>query len=566
MSQITDRTLLETVPANNDLLVIRDVSDTTDKPTGTDKKITLQKLMEAAPGNIDHFLEASREPNADDDSTSLFEVGSLWYVETGASAGGLFFCIDASEGAAVWVNLTSFDVSTAASLTVATDGLQLLGDEESPGPGKVYGTDGAGAKGWRDPFVSDAQQSIEAATDGLRLVGDQASPGNDKVYGTGPAGARGWYDAGWRPSQAVRNSLAMVAGFSLPPGATALGTQAIAIQASRTTDDLTASGDFSIAIGTDSKALEESVAIGLEAEALGAEAVAIGFGAVAGGDESVAIGEGAASPGEEGAALGNGADALIAHSVAVGRSAYADDSHDAGDGPVAIGDAAYADGDEAVAIGASAYAEFARATALGNGAYCDGVDSSAIGPGTSVSGNAKQATALGYFSDVLHDRGVAANGGATHFAGHVSIPGLPAALPANQSRAGDDLIGDHGKWVGDNVSILSDSVDLTVTGDVVIDLPAGVQFFPDECGVIILDADTGISQAQISFGTGVATSDELVNNGATTGLDAPGKRERFQNLNTDHGQTTLSAHVTSAGSGTTYTARFYWRGFAVCDE
>lgn len=613
MSQITDRTLLENVPANNDLLVIRDVSDTTDKPTGTDKKITLQKLMEAAPGNVEHFLEASREPDADDDSTSLFEVGSLWYVETGASAGGLFFCIDASEGAAVWVNLTSFDVSTAASLTVATDGLQLLGDEETPGAGKVYGTDGAGVKGWRDPLVSDAQQSIESATDGLRLIGDEASPGNDKVYGTGPAGARGWFDAGWRPSQTARDNLTMVAGFSLAPGATALGTEAIAIQAARQSDSQIASGDYSIALGTNNTAPgEEAISIGRGATAPFVKAVAIGSGVFAvadraisignggnasgadsikvgsdgsaSGDSAIAIGHTAASNGDGGCALGNGSSVSGTNAVALGASANAPTNYaiSIGDSDanavesIAVGRSAQSNGQQALSLGVSAQASADHSIAIGQAAASNGIESISIGKDSFSAGSVgavaisgaeaygERAFAVGIGSVASEDWSFAFNGASTVFAGHWAPSCLQAAPPTSQGA--DINSGDHAKFTTGEQVVMSDAVDLTATGDVEIALPSGVHFFPDECGIIILEADTGIAQAEISFGAGTSASEELIADVVTSGLDAPHKRQRFKSLLSDHGQQTLSAHVKTAGSGTNYTARFYWRGFAVCDE
>ena len=140
--------------------------------------------------------------------------------------------------------------------------------------------------------------------------------------------------------------------------------------------------------------------------------------------------------------------------------------------------------------------------------------------------------------------------------------GLPAALPANINISNAP---DHARWTSSGAVIFTALVDLTQAGSRVVDLPANVRFYPDECGIIITHASGSISQAQISFGNS-GDSEALVSDVETIGLDSPHKRQRFKSLNSDDGQQTLSAHVVTAGAGTDYRARFYWRGFAVCTE
>lgn len=309
----------------------------------------------------------------------------------------------------------------------------------------------------------------------------------------GPAGG-----GGWDPSQAVKDSLTMVAGFSLPPGATALGAEAIAIQAARATDDLIASGNYSVAIGSSSSApSNQGVAIGQEANCNVASAHSL-------------LGQ------NYGTAIGYGA-------ICTGAAAVALTGMASGEGSVAIG-VAQATGDNAFALGA--------------------------------------------FANASDDFGIILGAGGSEFRGHFRAAGLPAVASTSLlSSVPDSLLpGAHADYTTQEAIITSGNVNLAAVGDVEIELPAGVHFFPDECGIIITTADGAISQAEVSFGAGTGASEELVAEVVTTGLDAPHKRQRFTSILSDHGQTTLSAHVATAGAGTIYTARFYWKGFAVCDE
>src|SRR5690606_12420580 len=50
--------------------------------------------------------------------------------------------------------------STKNSIEVDAGEYQLVGDEDSPGPGKVYGTDSSGVKGWKDDPQSSSMNYI----------------------------------------------------------------------------------------------------------------------------------------------------------------------------------------------------------------------------------------------------------------------------------------------------------------------------------------------------------------------------------------------------------------------
>ena len=113
--------------------------------------------------------------------------------------------------------------------------------------------------------------------------------------------------------------------------------------------------------------------------------------------------------------------------------------------------------------------------------------------------------------------------------------------------------------------VMSDEVDLKVVADVTAPIWTGLNFFPEEVGLIITAATGVTGQPTIRFGT-TGTLDKYLAATATTGLDAAHKRERFQTLASSDGEASLTAGVTVAATGTTLTGRFYWRGFAVRDS
>ncbi len=102
-------------------------------------------------------------------------------------------------------------IATQHSLTGGGDlsadrTLSLVNDASAPGADRFYGTDAGGNKGWITGASKvdvtrqvATQHSLQgggnlSANRTLSLVGDTASPGNLKLYGTDGAGARGWYD------------------------------------------------------------------------------------------------------------------------------------------------------------------------------------------------------------------------------------------------------------------------------------------------------------------------------------------------------------------------------------
>ena len=94
-----------------------------------------------------------------------------------------------------------------ASVAAALAGVPAY--QRCPGLEVVIEVGGVQKKYWFDGGVADEdlveipgggsggyepKNSIEVDADELQLVGDEASPGNNKVYGTDAAGAKGWKD------------------------------------------------------------------------------------------------------------------------------------------------------------------------------------------------------------------------------------------------------------------------------------------------------------------------------------------------------------------------------------
>lgn len=71
--------------------------------------------------------------------------------------------------------------------------VSLVGDLDTPGNNKFYGTDGAGNRQWRDAPLSNVDKSITINSNKIELVNDESNPGNNKYYGTDGAGDKGFF-------------------------------------------------------------------------------------------------------------------------------------------------------------------------------------------------------------------------------------------------------------------------------------------------------------------------------------------------------------------------------------
>jgi hypothetical protein len=74
--------------------------------------------------------------------------------------------------------------------------VSLENDSATPGNNKVYGTNGAGARGWKaDPVIPTPPNFIDSIVESggdVSLDGDESAPGVNMSYGTDNVGVRGW--------------------------------------------------------------------------------------------------------------------------------------------------------------------------------------------------------------------------------------------------------------------------------------------------------------------------------------------------------------------------------------
>lgn len=141
--------------------------------------------------------------------------------------------------------LTTNSVTGGGNLTVDRT-LQLVNDSAAPGDNMVYGTNGAGVRGWQQalnavPETRSITGTVSITGGGdltinrtLSLVNDVASPGNNKMYGTDASGVKGWVD-GPRPityaSGQINATQTVAAGgfYQIPIAASGLTVTADAV-------------------------------------------------------------------------------------------------------------------------------------------------------------------------------------------------------------------------------------------------------------------------------------------------------------------------------------------------
>ena len=197
-------------------------------------------------------------------------------------------------------------------------------------------------------------------------------------------------------SEYVRPDFGNITAFGIEakaaqPGVTVIGYKATAGDNKGATAigcNATAKGERSIAIGTDSKKVGNTIH-SLKSE--GTDSIAIGSGAQAAGTTSIAIGQTSArvlkAGGLDSIAIGNGAQATGTDGIAVGYQATAVDNC------VALGDSTEAT-TYATAVGNSAKATATQATAIGYNTIASGLNSTAIGRNTKATHD--NSIAIGY--------------------------------------------------------------------------------------------------------------------------------------------------------------------------
>lgn len=268
----------------------------------------------------------------------------------------------------------------------------------------------------------------------------------------------------------------------------------------------------SLALGGASVTVQSSVSIGPSAQAInGNDSVSVGNTARAWAGNTVAVGRSALAQGLNASAFSAFSAAYGANDLAVGANAIANNG-----GSVAVGEYAYAGGNRSICIGADTYADGQQSVAIGADAYAS--------------------------SD------------------HALIIAALPCISLYPFTAEDSAWGNAGV----PAIITSDSLNMKNTQTYSIPLPTGVRFFPDEVGVIILAASGVTGQPTVRFGIdGEGNEEQYLDAVATTGLTAAWHRQRFETLKAASGATTLRFEVTAGATGTTLSARIYWRGIAI---
>lgn len=224
-------------------------------------------------------------PTVNDDADDDYAVGSRWVDTTG---GAEYICVDASVGAAVWINTTitndytpstpgDWDVAPS-NISTALDDIAALVPFSAPVNSVIFAT-ATNDLGTDTDFLFYPGQggSLQTGTgntlsgDGGLVIGDNNTVSADYAF------------AGGQSSVANKNH-----AFAFGDGVSATGPGSVAL-----TQNSTASGDYSMAVGRDAAAtIFDSVAIGRDARAGATSSIAIGRDArVNDGRESIAIGK-----------------------------------------------------------------------------------------------------------------------------------------------------------------------------------------------------------------------------------------------------------------------------------
>ena len=314
--------------------------------------------------------------------------------------------------------------------------------------------------------------------------------------------------------------------------------------------------------GREARARLYSTALGTYAAAAGTRSMAIGWAAIGNeGDRTTLIGSSAITSTHDATLVGQGTGANRGETVVIGAQANSQQT-----GGIVVGYQAKIWGNTATTGSSSlghigvcvGYNAEVGVSHLNNGFGC-----TAVGGFSKIGQNSSGAIAIGHTAEVTADNvlGICLGVNVVTTPRTLHISALPAVPTEKDEQTTSDSA-----WamVSSGAVIMSVEVDLTVVADVTALIWDGLHFFPDEVGLVITAADGVTGQPTIRFGV-TGTLDKLLAATATTGLDAAHKRQRFQTLASSDGETTLTAGVTVAATGTTLKGRFYWRGFAAVD-
>ena len=146
--------------------------------------------------NLDNFADVTQGET----------ISGLWNFTTRPTYNAVGLVTSAEVVAPARQVATQYSLTGGGDLS-ADRTLSLVNDVASPGNNKVYGTDGAGVRGWYTASSGDVPSARQIATQHsltgggdlsadrtLSLVNDSAAPGNNKFYRTDGSGVRGWLD------------------------------------------------------------------------------------------------------------------------------------------------------------------------------------------------------------------------------------------------------------------------------------------------------------------------------------------------------------------------------------
>jgi len=220
--------------------------------------------------------------------------------------------------------------------------------------------------------------------------------------------------------------------------------------------------------------------------------------------------------------------------------------------------------DRASAFGDSNNVVAPYSSAFGYANYVGSNYSNAIGSRNNIAAGYAYATALGDSCDVdannVNAIGYGASGqvdDTTNLAGALIIRNDDGEVIADAVRV----------FSGAEIEILTPEIDLTAAAaDYTITLPAGCHFYWTECGIIVSAAVAAlVTQPTVRFGI-TGTPAKYLAAVLTTLLTAQYKRERFETLLADDGETSLLFGVTVSGAAGALLGRAYFKGVLVEDE
>lgn len=183
---------LGAAPDSSDLFHVVDVSDTTQDPAGSSKKVTYSNFKsgitktDVGLSNVEDLLNntTTTDPAATDDSGSGYAVGSRWRNTTNDTE---FVCLDDTATAAVWKETTSTGVTNLGYTASDTDGTVTSDTGTDATLPLATPTGGSNEAGLLSPGDKDKLDNTSGTNTGdqtITLTGDVAGSGTGSFAAT----------------------------------------------------------------------------------------------------------------------------------------------------------------------------------------------------------------------------------------------------------------------------------------------------------------------------------------------------------------------------------------------